>query len=215
MYLGVQNGTSISIENIDFQSELENENDKSGTAIYINNRTSSEYRFPTLDSINLNKLSFHGFNDKYVIAVDADPGGKHNPFDRISNFNIKNVDFIGNSTENSLLSIYRVQNAVIEDLHIKDNTSNDSGFFLDGGTDNSSLFLANSEFIGNTTQGATLALQQFQTLLLSDSSFINNHNTSTNTSNKKGFGGVLSLSSDGGTNVGEDPKKGMPSIKNC
>ena len=146
--------------------------------------------------------------------MDADPGGKYNPFDGISNFNIKNVDFIGNSTENSLLSIYRIQNAVIEDLHIKDNTSNNSGFFLDGGTDNSSLSLANSEFIGNTTQGATLALQQFQTLLLSDSSFINNHNTSTNTSNKKGFGGALSLSSDGGTNVGEDPKKGMPSIKN-
>lgn len=89
VYLGVQNGTSISIENIDFQSELENENDKSGAAIYINNRTSSEYIFPTLDSINLNKLSFHGFNDKYVIAADADPGGKYNPFDGISNFNIQ------------------------------------------------------------------------------------------------------------------------------
>lgn len=214
MYLGVQNGTSISIENIDFRSNLDNKNDKSRVAIYINNRTSSQYRFPTLDSINLNKLSFHGFNDKYLIAVDADPGGNYHPFDGISNFNIKNVAFLSNSTENSLLSIYRVQNAVIDDLHIESNTSNDSGFFLDGGTDNSSLSLTNSEFIGNTTKGATLALQQFQTLLLSDSSFINNHNTSTNTSNKKGFGGALSLSSDGGTNVGEDPKKGMPLIKN-
>lgn len=214
MYLGVQNGTSISIENIDFQSELDNENNKSGVAIYINNRTTREYQYPTLDSINLNKLSFNKFNDKYVVAVDTDPQGKHNPFDGILNFNINDVDFFNNSTENSLLSIYRVRNAVIDYLHIEENTSNDSGFFLDGGTDNSSISLTNSEFIGNTTKGATLALQQFQTLLLSDSSFINNHNTSTNTSNKKGFGGALSLSSDGGTNVGEDPKKGMPSIKN-
>lgn len=211
--LGVREGTSISIENINFESKVNNEAGKSGLAININNRTGNVYWLPEIDTLNFSDLSFSGFNDDHVIAIDNDGQRNYSVFGSISNFIIRNVSFYQNISEGSLLETDDIKNAIIEDLHVEDNISNSSSISLDGGIANSSLSLKNSEFIGNTTKGSTLSLQQFQTLSLTGSSFINNHNTWTNTSNKKGFGGALSLSSDGGAGVGEDPKKGMPLIK--
>lgn len=200
--LGVKNTTSISIENIDFKIELEDKSSKSGLAININNR--STYRFPELDSIKFNQLSFSGFNDQYVIAIDVD---KQSParFDSVKNFTVENINFnqnylqgssssllrsssgtidnflmfgadiSNNSTEGSLIYITAIKEAAVKNICIKNNSSNTSGIFLDGSPDDSSIILENLEFYNNTvTDGSSLQLQQFYSLTLKDSQFIGN-----------------------------------------
>lgn len=117
--LGVKTGTSITINNIDFKSELENNEGKSGFAIYLNNRINRNDQNPKLDSLNFSELSFSGFNDQYIIAVDVDRGSP-NRIGGITNFTIENLTFTNNNLSASSSSLLRSTSGVTDNLLIKD-----------------------------------------------------------------------------------------------
>lgn len=228
--LGIDDESEISIEDIDFQSEPIV---KSGFAIHINNRSSNQG--VTFKALNLTNLSFEGFSDKYVVALDAD---KQSPSRiGVENLSIDNIRFSNNkldesssslfysgafavdkltiynfsadrnSTKSSIASISYIKDATIDGLNIKSNQSERNGFILDGGQENSSAEITNVIFQGNSLgQGSALELQQFQHLTLQKSEFTDN---ATN-----GKGGALLIAPDGGAAVGGAPKDGMALVEN-
>lgn len=233
--LGVKTGTSITINNIDFKSELENNEGKSGFAIYLNNRSNRNDQNPKLDSLNFSELSFSGFNDQYIIAVDVDRGSP-NRIGGITNFTIENLTFTNNNlsassssllrstsgvtdnllikditianntTKGSLIEIQEIEKGELNDLQISDNKSQSSGIFLSGSPDNSSITLSDIHFYKNTVNdGSSLQLQEFQNVSLTRSEFIGN-TTGAN-------GGALLLAPDGAAPVGSDPKDGTPWVE--
>ena len=233
--LGVKTGTSITINNIDFKSELENNEGKSGFAIYLNNRNNRDDQNPKLASLNFSKLSFSGFNDQYIIAVDVDRGSP-NRIGGITNFTIESITFKNNNlsassssllrstsgvtddllikditithntTKGSLVEIQEIEKGGLNDLQISDNKSQSSGIFLSGSPNNSSITLSEIRFYRNTVNnGSSLQLQEFQNVFLTRSEFVGN-TTGAN-------GGALLLAPDGAVPVGSDPKDGTPWVE--
>ena len=233
--LGVKTGTSITINNIDFKSELENNEGKSGFAIYLNNRNNRDDQNPKLASLNFSKLSFSDFNDQYIIAVDVDRGSP-NRIGGITNFTIESITFKNNNlsassssllrstsgvtddllikditithntTKGSLVEIQEIEKGGLNDLQISDNKSQSSGIFLSGSPNNSSITLSEIRFYRNTVNnGSSLQLQEFQNVFLTRSEFFGN-TTGAN-------GGALLLAPDGAVPVGSDPKDGTPWVE--
>lgn len=230
--LGVDSESEISIENIDFKSDP---SVKSGFAIHINNRSNNQgVKFK---SLNLNNLSFEGFSDKYVIAIDADKNGSGSWMEGVENLTIENLSFTknvseesssslfysnanavdnlvihtlsadSNSTTSSIARIYGIKKATVDGLFIQQNQSDRSGFILDGGQEDSSAEITNAHFIGNSL-GQGSALELQQFQNLTLKSSEFLNNTT------KKDGGALMISPDGGAAVGSDPKDGMALVEN-
>lgn len=235
--LGVKTGTSITINNIDFKSKLENNEEKSGFAIYINNR--STYKNPKIDTLNLTNLSFSGFNDQYVIGVDADKSSP-NQIEEIVNFKIENIEFENNSITKRVSSkvaslLYsgsgKIDNLEIHEINVKNNATDDYLFWLEGikNADVDNLCVTGNTiesggvFFAGSANDSSMTIKNvyFQdnntsessSLILQKFQTLSLTNSTFKENSSGANGGALTLTADEAGQVGSDPNDGTPWVE--